>query len=484
MFHKHLIVIAGFFILGLAQAEASAGFSEESLQSLAQALQKTCWEITRSANGDIVLKPWSKQNAGAGQASSWNRGSRSPNTASDMSALEKALESAGWKTQRQDNGDLLLFPQGDAPPLIDAADETPVQASPAPDIQDSVIDFETLPQRLRAAGWIVEEDQDGSLTIHWPEPTRQAASTTANDASMDTLKRTLEQSGWVVKKTSDGDLLLFPQASGGSASAVAGGRSAAEAGGKTSPAPLEMDAVTDLDQLQQRLESVGWITSRDKNGDLVVYWSESAGSDGDGQTQHSTGDLEQLIPLLENTGWRVKKSDSGDLLLYPRQAAGDSATGVDVKPAVGPAPADRDADGVADENDLCPNSASGAQVDSTGCAVNSLVLEGVTFKYSSSRLTPEAKVFLKKQAARMRQYPGLRFRITGHTDSRGSASKNQKLSEKRARSVFLYLIKQGVNEDSMVYSGAGETRPIASNATEEGRRKNRRVELHIIPPAK
>jgi len=487
MFKKHLLLIASLFFFGFAQAGVSAGFSEESLQSLAQALQKTSWEITRTDSGDIVLKPRSEQNTKEVQASSLNDGMPSSNTPSDVSSLEKALKSAGWKTERTDNGDLLLFPRGDAPPLINAADKTPALASPASDIQDSVIDFETLPQRLRNAGWIVEKDDDGSLMIHWPESSAETApaSGAGDDAPMDELKQKLEQSGWHVEKTPKGDLLLYPQDPEANAADVfkeSTNNSNATVGAAAAQAPQDTDAVTDLDELQQRLESVGWITSRDKNGDLLVYWSESEKQGQKGQKEHSADDLARLIPLLENTGWRVKKGGSGDLLLYPQQPVQDSTTGGETKPSAESAPVDSDADGVPDENDLCPNSANEAQVDSTGCAVASLVLEGVTFKYSSYGLTPEAKTFLREQAARMRQYPGLLFKITGHTDSRGSAAKNQILSEKRARAVYLYLIEQGVGADSMVYSGAGESSPLTSNATEEGRERNRRVELSIMPP--
>ena len=482
MKNKYRIIVAGMCLIGLSQLATAAGFSKESLQSLAQALQKTCWEISRTDSGDIILKPRRRQNAGSGQISS-----ASNQMSSDLSALRKALESAGWKTERTDSGDLLLFPEGDAPPLINAKDATPVQASPATDIQDSIIDFATLPQRLRAAGWVVRKDEDGSLTIRWPASGEQSVPVAKNNASMDELQQTLERSGWYVEKTDGGDLLLFPRKSGPEAGSGGAApeqiNNTAFAEGKTGPVPGVSGAVTDLDELQQSLEAAGWITSRDKKGDLVVYWSETETADQgtEDENGHSADDLQRLIPLLENTGWQAKQTASGDLLLYPQQPVQDSPTARVATPAdQQPALADSDADGVPDEHDLCPGSDKAVQVDKTGCAVDSLVLKGVTFKYSSSRLTPEAKTFLKQQAARMRQYPGLRFRITGHTDSRGSAARNQKLSENRARAVFLYLIKQGVSEDAMVYSGAGETRPLASNATAEGRQKNRRVELHII----
>ena len=80
----------------------------------------------------------------------------------------------------------------------------------------------------------------------------------------------------------------------------------------------------------------------------------------------------------------------------------------------------------------------------------------------------------------MRDNPGLKVEIAGHTDDFGSVQYNQSLSEKRARAVQEYLVAQGIRSDRLLPVGRGETMPIASNATEEGRAKNRRVELTPI----
>jgi OOP family OmpA-OmpF porin len=72
-----------------------------------------------------------------------------------------------------------------------------------------------------------------------------------------------------------------------------------------------------------------------------------------------------------------------------------------------------------------------------------------------------------------------RVRVEGHTDSYGSDAYNQKLSERRAASVEKYMIKKGVPADKIHSVGHGERKPIADNATKEGRAKNRRVEFHL-----
>jgi outer membrane protein OmpA-like peptidoglycan-associated protein len=81
----------------------------------------------------------------------------------------------------------------------------------------------------------------------------------------------------------------------------------------------------------------------------------------------------------------------------------------------------------------------------------------------------------------LKQYPDSLIDVYGHTDSTGSEAYNQTLSENRARTVANYLQTQGVNPARIRSQGYGETMPVADNATEDGRRKNRRVEIKIVP---
>ena len=71
------------------------------------------------------------------------------------------------------------------------------------------------------------------------------------------------------------------------------------------------------------------------------------------------------------------------------------------------------------------------------------------------------------------------IKVIGHTDSKGSDAYNQALSERRASSVASYLLSQGLSPNKLTSEGRGESEPVADNATDEGRAKNRRVELHI-----
>jgi len=103
------------------------------------------------------------------------------------------------------------------------------------------------------------------------------------------------------------------------------------------------------------------------------------------------------------------------------------------------------------------------------------------FSVNSSTLLPGAYDELDRVANVLNQYPQSTMRISGHTDSTGSDDHNQKLSELRALSVKNALVGMGVDPARMTIIGYGESKPIASNATEAGRLQNRRVEIRIIP---
>ena len=80
----------------------------------------------------------------------------------------------------------------------------------------------------------------------------------------------------------------------------------------------------------------------------------------------------------------------------------------------------------------------------------------------------------------MQDNPHIRVEVSGHTDNSGQATYNKQLSEKRAQSVYDYLIQKGIPKTNLVTVGYGPDRPVASNDTEEGRRQNRRIEFKII----
>lgn len=141
---------------------------------------------------------------------------------------------------------------------------------------------------------------------------------------------------------------------------------------------------------------------------------------------------------------------------------------------------DGDNDGVKDSMDACPNSKPGAVVDNRGCDVQVVIeLQGVHFDYDKSTLRPESIRILDAAVRTLGEHGSILIEVAGYTDSRGSESYNQRLSQNRARVVYDYLVSRGVSADRMSWRGYGESNPVATNETEEGRAKNRRTELII-----
>ena len=129
-----------------------------------------------------------------------------------------------------------------------------------------------------------------------------------------------------------------------------------------------------------------------------------------------------------------------------------------------------------------------AQLQGTGVSVtragNDLILNmpgSITFKTASADLNANFFQVLDSVSLVLKEFDKTLIDVEGHTDSDGSESYNQQLSLQRATSVGTYLQSQGVNGQRIVTFGAGEIRPIASNATPDGKQQNRRVELKLQP---
>jgi OOP family OmpA-OmpF porin len=150
---------------------------------------------------------------------------------------------------------------------------------------------------------------------------------------------------------------------------------------------------------------------------------------------------------------------------------------------------DSDGDGVADIFDKEPNSAPGAVVDGSGRTIKfpeTTVVSGVQapavsgfeniqFEFNSSVLKTDSYPTLDKLSTILRDSNG-KITVAGHASAEGTEAYNMKLSKDRANSVKTYLVNSGVPAKNVTIKGYGETKPIASNDTEEGRIKNRRVE--------
>ncbi len=109
-----------------------------------------------------------------------------------------------------------------------------------------------------------------------------------------------------------------------------------------------------------------------------------------------------------------------------------------------------------------------------------IILRGVNFDFDKASIRRDAADTLDEAANILRGEPDVEVSVDGHTDDVGTDAYNQGLSERRAKSVVVYLAQHGVSASRLHPQGFGESRPIASNATDDGRAQNRRVELNII----
>jgi OOP family OmpA-OmpF porin len=108
-----------------------------------------------------------------------------------------------------------------------------------------------------------------------------------------------------------------------------------------------------------------------------------------------------------------------------------------------------------------------------------IVLRGVRFDFDKATIRADAADVLNEAAQVLQDQPGVEVWVDGHTDAMGTDAYNDRLSERRAQAVVDYLMQHGVGAGRLYARGFGESRPVASNDTEDGRAQNRRVELNV-----
>ena len=109
-----------------------------------------------------------------------------------------------------------------------------------------------------------------------------------------------------------------------------------------------------------------------------------------------------------------------------------------------------------------------------------VILKNVFFETGSAALRPESATELNRLKELLEENPELKIRINGHTDNVGSEEDNQVLSENRAKAVYDFLVEKGIGRQRLRFKGYGESKPIATNETAEGRQLNRRTEFEAI----
>ena len=142
-----------------------------------------------------------------------------------------------------------------------------------------------------------------------------------------------------------------------------------------------------------------------------------------------------------------------------------------------------------DAQDACPDKPGKRNPDpkKNGCPLVRIeerqikITEQVKFKTDSAEILPESDGVLTEVRDTMRAHPEIRkVRVEGHTDATGDPGYNKELSQRRAEAVSAWLVHHSIDGSRLSSVGFGEERPIDTNATEQGRRNNRRVEFHIV----
>ena len=158
-----------------------------------------------------------------------------------------------------------------------------------------------------------------------------------------------------------------------------------------------------------------------------------------------------------------------------------------------PKPVDADGDGVPDPVDRCPREPGVRPPAGDGCprppappvtklvARQIVIAQQVQFEAETAVLRPASDGVLGEVARVLGAHPEVELvEVEGHTDGTGTAEFNRRLGQERAASVVAWLVRRGIERERLVAKGYGSDRPLADNATEEGRTKNRRVEFYVV----
>jgi outer membrane protein OmpA-like peptidoglycan-associated protein len=181
----------------------------------------------------------------------------------------------------------------------------------------------------------------------------------------------------------------------------------------------------------------------------------------------------------------------GDGVIDKHDACPDVPGLVSDDPEKNGCPGDRDHDTIRDDLDACPDEKGKPDPDpkKNGCPslvrvtkTEITILQQVEFKTASDVILPRSDELLTQVADVLREHPEIKkVEVQGHTDNRGAAAYNKKLSERRAKSVVRWLVERGqIDADRLEAKGYGMDVPIDDNATEEGRQRNRRVQFKIV----
>ncbi|MDG6774467.1 OmpA family protein [Thiomicrorhabdus sp. ZW0627] len=235
---------------------------------------------------------------------------------------------------------------------------------------------------------------------------------------------------------------------------------------------LDEDGVTDkLDHCQNTVPGI-----------KVDSYGCELDSDGDG-VYDKDDQCPGTPPGVKVNSLGCEPDDDRDGVANSIDLCPDTPLGTPVDEKGCPLDMDEDRDGVFNDDDQCPGTPLGVKVNKYGCPPEVLVLSNIVFDTNSSKIRDDQAAVLKQNASRLKTLKSTEvILVTGHTDSVGSNQYNLWLSWRRADSAKEFLLNaMQLKDDQLYILGKGEEAPIADNKTAEGRQKNRRIELKVIP---
>ncbi len=263
--------------------------------------------------------------------------------------------------------------------------------------------------------------------------------------------------------------------------------------------------------LGTKVDADGCPLSLDDDGDGVLNQNDRCPNTPKGTVVNAYGCAESVAKPVDG-------DDDGDGVPNSRDLCKHTPPNTRVDYFGCPFDSDSDGDGVPDDRDRCPNTPPGTKVGSNGCPEEAdndrdglpnsrdrcpdsygpannrgcpevkaeakkqleYAVHGIHFETGKFRILPDSYEILDKIVGILGEYPDYTLRMGGHTDDVGSDASNNVLSQKRVDAVKKYFVQKGINSARIEATGYGESKPIATNKTVEGRSQNRRVELDLF----
>lgn len=223
------------------------------------------------------------------------------------------------------------------------------------------------------------------------------------------------------------------------------------------------------DAVKLLLRAGARVNAPDVYGATALHWASWGGRHNIGKLLLNNGASCKAMDIKRRTAkeWAIMMGQTDMIRLLDSRTCRDTAI------------SDSDGDGVPDDQDQCPNTPYGAEVDDRGCWV---VAYAGFFDFDKSVLRAQYLPAIQNAALVLKNYPDLLVEVEGHTDAIGTDEYNHKLGLRRAQAVKKVLLSNGVAANRLAVTSMGESRPIAGNESPGSRASNRRVEIHVSQP--